>query len=114
MQQFWNMMWAIWGAKSHALQYVGLAGSLLLLGAGVLAAWRQVHWIAVAGITLAWAFYGPALVATYPQLLERPDHVWKEPWVLLPPILLVGATLVAVRSAWHVAQERPLGQSQQH
>jgi len=90
-QVFQLIMWAIWGAPTSPIQFIGLIGSWGLDLAAILAfKWKKVSLIMAAfGLLGLWSFYVPAL---YQTLHPDRDVVW-EPTVFIAPALLLGATL---------------------
>lgn len=71
-QVFRLIMWAVWGRPPHPIEFVSLAGSLGLITAAVVSLFRPRIAAAVAFVaSLAmWAFYGPALVQSYQQIVS--------------------------------------------
>jgi len=97
-QQLYNLGWAVWGAPTFFIQYVGLLGSLMLAiaSAMVFIRMRLALTVGLFAAGLVWCFYGPALWATIAQLWASPNLFSIEPLVLLPLSILLGLTVFLV------------------
>ena len=95
-QQMYGFMWAIWGASTSNLQYLGLAGSIVLLVASFLVFGRRkiAYLVALVAVGLIWAHYGPAIWATGSLLF---DVVSTAQWRLLPAALLLASTVRVIQ-----------------
>ena len=98
LQQYRNLMWAIWGAPTYTIQYVGLLGAVVIFLSGLVAIFSEVwaHRVALIGALVAWAFYGGALIQSVPELARRGGLPIGEVILFLgPSVLLMAATVLA-------------------
>jgi uncharacterized protein DUF6843 len=60
------LVWSTWGSPVHVLEYVALAGAVLLLAAAYLSPWKRhaASQLALTGALAEWAFYLPAVRTT--------------------------------------------------
>ena len=95
VQVYWRLMWAIWGAPTHTVQFISLGGSCaLLLGSGVaLFRPKAAAVIALFGSLLISSYYVPAVAVSLQQLTLR--HLPLLPLALFPALLLCSATVYA-------------------
>ena len=90
-QVFQLIMWAVWGAPTSPIQFIGLIASWALDLAGIFSfKLKKVSLIMAAlGLFGLWSFYVPAIYAT---LHPAADVLW-EPTVFITPAILLGATI---------------------
>src|SRR5262245_48042387 len=96
-------MWAIWGAQTSILQYAGVVGSGVMAIASVVLFIRvKVGYVlALSGIALTWAYYGPAIWATGSLIF---DVLARGQWRLFPVMLLVASSVRVIQKLGHQAE----------
>jgi hypothetical protein len=109
VQVHWLLMWAIWGAPTHPVQFISLGGSFVLLLASFVALFRPraAAVIAIVGSLAIFTYYVPAVVVSLQQLTLW--HLPLLPLAFFPVILLCSTTIyaAAVLKRSEVLQRRP-------
>jgi hypothetical protein len=93
-QLFWLRMWGVWGRVPSPLENLACIGALGLFIAAFETRWRSQRfaaWFALGSLALLWTFYVPA---TYQTLRADSGREFLL-LVLVPPALLMFATLIA-------------------
>jgi hypothetical protein len=96
VQLWWFILWAMWGAPTSPLEYMGLFGSVVLLVAAVLGLRRRrnVHFLAVGGSLLLWPFYAVLMYETW--LNPSASFTFKAAMAgSVPAAMLLAATVYA-------------------
>jgi hypothetical protein len=99
VQLWWLMSWAIWGAPTNPLEYIGLIGSVVLLVATFLGLRRHrtVQFIALCGLLLLWPVYALLMYATWLNPNPNVSFTFKAAIVgSVPAAMLLGASICAV------------------
>jgi hypothetical protein len=93
-QQSYNLMWALYGAPTRDLQYVGLFGSAVLLVAALstFVRIRVADVLGAVGVILVWSAYLPAAWTMVRDVLKSPESLASEPVAYVPLILLSALT----------------------
>jgi hypothetical protein len=110
-QTYWLIMWAVWGAPIHPVQYLALLGSVIQIISGILLLLGKIRgvWLAIFGLGLSWCFFAPALFETLAHLSK---NVLREFYVLFPSCLLLLSSLLAIGKLFELREAQRKSQGE--
>lgn len=103
------LLWSLWGAPTHPIQYVAFWGAILLAISGLvlLAGFRPALWASLIGLAMSWAYYAPALAVSLGGIGSRPVSSL---YVLTPPsLLLLWSSFLVIRELFARRRTRTAG-----